>query len=317
MARKAKKSNVPGYLAIIAVICLIGALWLSAQRSKPADDRSEINQNKDTVPIVETKPTEKSADYVMAPLNSDIKKIVAQKLLEISPVSRDTVLSAASQSSSREDAVYQTVNDYSFAFDYLGSRYVVAADYSGGEHCCFNWYAFTLDSRNLLTEVKPDAAISEMGNVYPEGEQNLVKKNGNLYLALADDRFAYYCGSYAGSPLINRYFLISDNRLILKNNDFKDEFLKAAQDSEKELEKYYGDPNAKAPDDADILETKCRLLVQRTADYLAVGEDAKAWDQFDSLYEKLSPMNPYKTPLGRYAAAGEIKADIAGVFKEP
>jgi hypothetical protein len=242
---------------------------------------------------------------------------VAQKLLEISPVSRDTVLPDALQSSNREQTVYQTVNDYSFAFDYLGSRYVVAADYSGGEHCCFNWYAFTLDSRNLLSEVKPDAAISEMGNVYPEGEQNLVKKNGNLYLALADDRLAYYCGSFAGSPLINRYFLISDNRLILKNDDFKDEFLKAAQDSGKELEKYYNDPAKNTPDDADILETRCRLLVQRTADYLAAGEDAKAWDQFDSLYGKLTPMNPYKTLLGRYATAGEIKADIAGVFKEP
>lgn len=316
MAKKRKKNNFIGYLAIMAVAVGIGVFWL-AEQSKPVTKQAEIGEIKETVPVIETKPAPAGGDYAMAPLNSDLKKIVAQKLLDISSVYRDMIVPPGSPADYTRDLANQTVNDYSFAFDYQNSRYVVAADYSGGEHCCFDWHVFTLDSRNSLSEMAGDGAISQMGNVYPEGERNLVKKNGNLYLTLVDDRFAYYCGSYSGSPFINRYFLISGDKLVLKNGDFKDEFSKAAQEDEKELADYYSGPSQSAPADSGVLESRCRLLVERTANYLAAGENAKAWDGFEELYAKLSPMNPFKTALGRYAAAFEIKADIADAFKEP
>jgi len=77
--------------------------------------------------------------------------------------------------------------------------------------------------------VPADADIAEMGNVYPEGETNLVQKTETLYLVLADDRFSYYCGSYTESPIIMRYFLIDEDKLILANTDFRNEFADAAK----------------------------------------------------------------------------------------
>lgn len=245
----------------------------------------------------------------MAAVGEDVRTMIAEALLDESSIYREMSVAAAPDARA---AALDSVNNYSFAFDYRGQRYVVAADYSGGEHCCFGWYIFTLDNGKNLKRISSPAVLADTGNVYPEGKDNLVEKNGNLYLKLIDDRFMYYCGSYQQSPLIWRYFLVSKDSLVQKNEDFKNEFIKAAEDSARELEQYYNTASPASGD--DLSAAKCRLFVERAANYIAAGEREKAFEGFEKLYQQLEPMNPYLPAEKRFAAPSEIKADILEKF---
>ncbi len=312
MGRKAKKrSNFGFYFVVILAFLALGCFWYYFGHKKSfIQPAPPVEQSKQEVPVVETPVKNGAKTYVMAGLNDDVKKLLVAKLLEVSPVYRELGSSAANDARA---AAAETVDNYSFAFDYRGERYVITADYSGGEHCCFGWYAFTLDAQNLLKEVPASVSMADMGSVYPEGEENLVEKNGNLYLKVADDRFMYFCGSYQDSPMIDRYFLISNGKLTAQNEDFKDEFVKAALTDERDLEKYYNTSKTAFPD-TDLPTVRCRLFTERAANYLAAGESAKAWEGLDVLYSKLTPLNPYRPADSRFDTPAEIKADIISRF---
>lgn len=293
-----------------AIAVLIVVLWQlfsgDTETAQPGDSQT-APENPVTEIRTETE-AEKPAGplYAEANLNSDVKKKITDKLMEISPVFRDSGADA--------DYARNVVDNNSFAFDYDDRRYIVAADYSGGAHCCFGWHVFTLDSRNNLNEIKPDAPIATGGDFGPvNAKTNLAEKNGRLYLVLGDDRFAYYCGSFAGSPMLDRYFLIEDGKLTLGNGDFKNEFLAKAENYDKELAEKYLNLSSKM--DRDGAEARCFLLVNRTANYHLAGSP-KAWDDFDSLFNKLVPVNPYKVKEGRFITAPEMKKDIRETMDE-
>lgn len=310
MGRKAKnKSNAGFYLIVIIGVAALGLYWQFFGAEKKLDQPlPSVEVPKKEAPVVQTPAKTGEKTYSMAGLNDDVKKLLVAKLLSVSPVYRELGLSAVDEARA---AASETVDNYSFAFDYRGSRYIVSADYTGGEHCCFGWYAFTLDAQNILNLVSSTVSMADMGNVYPEGEDNLVEKDGNLYLKLADDRLMYFCGSFQDSPMIYRYFQLADGKLTEKNQDFKSEFIQAAQKNELDLEKYYNTSKNSYPD-TDLPAVRCRYFAERAANYLAAGESDKAWEGFDALYAKLVPMNPYRPANARFATPQEIKTDIQG-----
>lgn len=315
MGRKPKKkSNLAAIFVLLFLTLLIVAFWYffldsgkSEEVTKPAEDNSTKVEEIKT----ETKKTD-GKKYEIAALDSDVKTALIDKLLEISPTYQAMAqlkeIPAGANAASERDFARQIVDYYSFAFDYQGKRYIVAADYSGGAHCCFDWYVFTLDSQNQLKRVMPSERIATGGNVPPDskGASNLIEKNNNLYLTLSDDRFAYYCGSYADLPIVNRYFLVSGDKLILRNEDFKEEFLIAAQENQNKLEKYFS--GSGKTDNEGGSSVRCVLLVQRTANYVLAGKNNQAWDDFETLVKKSSPINPNFGD--EYATAEQLKKDI-------
>jgi hypothetical protein len=308
MGRKAKKKNQAGfYLAVIAAAAGLGLYWHFFGTQKKLDQPlMPVEAPAKEVPVVNAPAKTGEKTYSMAGLNDDIKKLLVAKLLAASPVYREMGASAINDARA---AATDAVDNYSFAFDYRGSRYIVSADYTGGEHCCFGWYAFTLDAQNILNPVSSTVSMADMGNVYPEGEDNLVEKDGNLYLRLADDRLMYFCGSFQDSPMIYRYFQLADGKLVAKNEDFKEEFIKAAEKNEEDLNRYYN-TSKNSNLDTNLPSARCRYFTERTANYLAANESGKAWDGFDALYAKLTPMNPYRPADARFATPQEIKTEI-------
>jgi len=308
MGRKQKKRNYAGfYFAIILAASGLGLYWHFFGTQKKLDQPSmPVEAPVKEAPVVKTPAKAGEKTYSMAGLNDDIKKLLVAKLLAVSPVYSELGASAINDARA---AATDTVDNYSFAFDYQGSRYIVVADFTGGEHCCFGWYAFTLDAQNILNPVPSAVSLADMGNVYPEGEDNLVEKNGNLYLKLADDRFMYFCGSFQDSPVIYRYFQLADGKLVAKNEDFKEEFVKAAEKNEEDLGKYYNTSENSYPD-TDLPSVRCRYFTERTANYLAANESGRAWDGFDALYAKLAPMNPYRPADARFATPQDIRTEI-------
>ncbi len=315
MARKRKKNFLGVYLLIAALLLAVAGFWYFFLRRETAknlpDAPAEPPALKEAA-IEEKTPEPDKKLYAMANVSAEIVSRIADKLLSISPaykeLASENIGPMPAGAADVRDLAEQAANDYSFAFDYDGRRYIVTADYSGGAHCCFGWYVFTLDPQNNLDLVPANADIAEMGNVYPEGEANLAQKDGKLYLALADDRFSYYCGTYAESPAVMRYFLIEPVGLTMANADFSDAFTVEAQRDDAALKTYYNSSLVSSGDEAKA--ARCKLLVERSANYLLAADASSAWDGFDVLFKKLAPMDPCDPVTGACVTAAQFKKDI-------
>lgn len=277
------------FLTIIVILGIVvsgGVLWLSKQQISP--QFPEIKKPKEIAKdkIVESeKSTE--AIYSMIELSPLIKKKLKNYLLYEKGMKE--------LEKTRPGITESLVSD-SFGFSYKNNKYVVSFDYTGGAHCCFRWFVLRVDENNSLEYIPTNTPIVPIGNFYPQGEENLIEKNGKLYLSSIDDRFSYFCGTYASSPFFNRYFLIEKDKLILSNTDFKKEFINKAIEAENKLWKFYEEVKATSKEEIEkrsySFEYWCPFLVERTVNYIVAREDSKAWENWDEIFDKFSSLSP-------------------------
>lgn len=279
MQRKSKKPNVFVITVLFLCVAAVGIwIWPTSNDQHPGDIVPMESKAQDTTSPLPIQ-TDKAKLYSMAVLSEADKRDLVKKLVAISPIyNADGQPQGPADNEAAAETAKQVVDETAFAFDYGKTRYIVAADYSGGAHCCFGWYVFYRDGGDLK-QATPNQSIATMGNIPPAGEQNLVEKNGKLYMALDDDRFAYVCGSFASSPMVSRYFLVNGNELILANADFKEEFIKDAQTASAKIS------------GTDIAESRCTYLVEETASYLLAGQNGLVESGFAGWHKKAAPVS--------------------------
>lgn len=169
------------------------------------------------------------------------------------------------------------------ALGHGGDRYIFFENWSGGAHCCQDEYVFRLDGDNNL---RPIQILSLL-----DGElssKSIIKKNGFLYLKLMDYRFRYFHTSFAGSPIFYQYLIIDGDQFIVRNGDFREEYIKQAQKNQAQLDDYL--KNTKI-EDLQFSEWS-PLLVEQTVNSLMAGETEKAWSGLDYYFQKFSNISP-------------------------
>ncbi len=156
------------------------------------------------------------------------------------------------------------------SFEYKNNKYIVISEYSGGAHCCFEEYIFMLDTEDNLNLID----TLDLGNA-SISKDNLLYKDGKLYLVVYDDRFAYFHTSYADSYFFKKYYLIEEDKFIINNLDFKEEYLSEATRCKNELNSY---------DPSFGFEPASPYLVCLTANYILAGEEEHAWQELGNIY---------------------------------
>lgn len=168
------------------------------------------------------------------------------------------------------------------ALRHNGDRYIFLQNWTGGAHCCQDEYVFRLDKDDSLRAIEILSLLD--GELSSE---NIIQKNGYLYLKLMDLRFRYFHTSFAGSPVFYQYLIINGDQFIIRNGDFKEEYIKQAKIDQGELDKYLKNTKIEEMQFPDWSP----FLVQQTVNYLMAGESEKAWSEFDSYFQKFSAIS--------------------------
>lgn len=257
--------------------------------------------------------------YSIIDLDDEMKEKLDERLLEVSDLYKEIKENPRDWPGWGPKSAENILNS-SFGLIYKDKKYIFSYDYSGGAHCCFSWYIFKVNEDNYLERIEPTNPQGEKlrvtigGNIGP-GKDNFILKNNKLYLVVVDDRFAYDCGSYVGSPFFKRYFLIEEDKLILNNTDFKEEFIKTAIEDEGGLQDFYERMQLMTPEEIKkemySFDQWCPLLVRRTVNYLVAGEDKKAWENLDETFDKFSSISSELLKLyGKETTPEEIRTLI-------
>jgi len=182
------------------------------------------------------------------------------------------------------------------AFEYKNNKYISVSDYSGGAHCCYSHHIFVLTDKELkLIDI-----------LY--GDTGITTAGDKVYLSKLDDRFDYFYSSHVGSYFFERYFLVDNNKLIESNFDFQSDYLKKADDCDKKLNE--GLQQNKYP------ELLFSNLICRVVNYLIVGENDKAWVNFEDYFNKIKANPKTETYNLKGKDAETIKAEIIDKMKD-
>jgi len=205
------------------------------------------------------------------------------------------------------------------AFEYKDYKYIVFDHYSGGAHCCHDLFAFAIDKDNNISKIElPGGGHSGID------ESNLVVKNGKLYIALVDWRFAYFYTSFADSIAFYRYFLLDGAKLKEDNRPFESEYLKESKEYENKLKalykKYKANPqeyiSSKIRTDAELdmlPEWFSPYLMGAVVNYIMAGQREKAERLYDEYFIKFSSLEQDKVK-SYLKVKDKIKAQIFGEF---
>jgi hypothetical protein len=115
-----------------------------------------------------------------------------------------------------------------WCFSYKDYKYLVINSYTGGAHCCSVGDIFALTPNGDLKFVR--SLISEYAYV---NVASLMIKNNKLYIELP-----YYFGNFFGPSLSGfsgvKYYLLDSDKIIDAHYEFKEEYLKKAEQRSKE-----------------------------------------------------------------------------------
>jgi len=166
------------------------------------------------------------------------------------------------------------------SFEYKNNKYIMISEYSGGAHCCFTTYIFMLDTENNLKLID----TLNLGNTSIKRD-NLLSKSGKLYLLVYDDRFAYFYTPYAGSYFFKKYYLIEEDKLTIKNSDFKEKYISEAIRCKTELNNQFEKlSKGEIATSSFSFELSSPYLVCLTANYILAGEEETAWQELHEIY---------------------------------
>lgn len=115
-----------------------------------------------------------------------------------------------------------------WCFSYKDYKYLVINSYTGGAHCCAFNYIFLLKPGNDLKYVK--SLMTERNYV---DISTLIIKNNKIYIKF-NIYLGYFLGPYSSGFTIVDYYLINDDKIIDAHYEFKEEYLKKAEQRSKE-----------------------------------------------------------------------------------
>jgi len=187
---------------------------------------------------------------------------------------------------------------------YEDNYYIFLQEWTGGAHCCYPEYVFMLNKNNELKFIKE----LKFGDDSSFSKDNFIEKDGNLYIRFTDSRFRYFHACFACSFFFDQYLLVDGENFIVRNFDFKDEFIKKAEQCENKLSDYLKEDSKEFRDLGDWSP----VLTCKAVNYLLAGERKKAWEDFDSYFEKL-PNNDFMRDSVRVSSEEfklEIKKDL-------
>jgi hypothetical protein len=174
-----------------------------------------------------------------------------------------------------------------WCFSYKDYKYVVINSYTGGAHCCSVSDIFALTPNGDLKFVR--SLISEYAYV---DVASLMIKNNKLYIELP-----YYFGNFFGPSLSGfnavKYYLLDDDKIIDANYEFKEEYLKKAEQRSKECF------NKEEPDITCIGEV--------VYDYLMAGEEKIAQETAEKFFNKFPDI---KDDMGNKITLEEFMKEV-------
>ncbi len=182
------------------------------------------------------------------------------------------------------------------AFEYKNNKYISISDYSGGAHCCYSYYVFVLTDKELKLVSILDGYIE------------ITTAGDKVYLSKLDDRFDYFYSSHASSYFFKRYFLVDNDKIIESNVDFQTDYLKKAEDCDKELNK--------GLQQNEYSGLSFSNLVCKVVNYLIIGDSDKAWINFEDYFNKIKSNPNSETYELKGKDAGTIKAEIINKMKD-
>lgn len=175
-----------------------------------------------------------------------------------------------------EKQKYTNLNVY----QYKNNRYFVVYKPSGGAFCCFAAYVFSLKDNGSPVLI---ATIGDLeGNInnnkrlmIDSAGMDIIKLGEKLYVKIADGRFHYFLsGGRPSSFDISQYLLIDGEKVVLANQDLKNEFLRSALEIDQDLSSCI---------ENNTCATKLNILSlgEMMANYVLAGEDQKANERID------------------------------------
>lgn len=193
-------------------------------------------------------------------------------------------------------------------------QYWVLGSYSGGAHCCAYYLIFCRPAPG-----QPLKYLKNVGghNGTPRDLQSaFLVRNGRLYFQEYDNRFDYFFSSHAECLLVNfppRYWLLTQDDVVLSNLAFKSSYLAAVPAVERELRQALARRTGKPP---AILkkdyggwmfsDAAGQLLVKRTILLLYTREDTRAWRELAAGVRKY-----YQTDHGLAELTRALKEHLA------
>jgi hypothetical protein len=184
-----------------------------------------------------------------------------------------------------------------WCFSYNDYKYVILEGFTGGAHCCESQYIFV---------VTPNGELKFIRNITTELEaislSSLVFKNGKLYIKLTDSRFEYFFGPHPSAFYVDQHFLIDGEKMILDNSEFKEEYIKKAEEKTKDCFEVKN-----WEEQAPIL-----CIGELVVNYLLAGEEETAWkiaEEFFNEFPDVKDADGNKITLEEFRK--EIKARLA------
>jgi hypothetical protein len=194
-----------------------------------------------------------------------------------------TVIRGRTKLVETESGLYETAALYRFA----GAYHLVVAEYTGGAHCCGQYYVFGRTAEDRTWRYL-GATGAENGGPSPAWNV-IVLKDGRLYLQEMDNRFDYFHACHACSLLGNmgpQYSLLTPTGLVPDDGPFRKRYLELAAEADAAVAV---EANGRSKKPRAILDAPAKgieaafvddlgqLLVKRTVFYLRAGEDERAW----------------------------------------
>jgi hypothetical protein len=174
-----------------------------------------------------------------------------------------------------------------WCFSYKDHKYLVINSYTGGAHCCSVSDIFALTPNGDLKFVR--SFISEYAYV---DVASLMIKNNKLYIELP-----YYFGNFFGPSLSGfsgvKYYLLDSDKIIDAHYEFKEEYLKKAEQKSKECF---------SKEESDIT-----CIGEVVYNYLMAGEEKIAQETAEKFFNKFSDI---KDDMGNKITLEEFMKEV-------
>lgn len=188
-------------------------------------------------------------------------------------------------------------NPYLSCFYFKNSGYVKIKFYGGKYLKCKIYYFNSEGEIKVIYQAKDESA-----NCY------LFISNHKLYLR-EDLYFNYFLGGpYAEEFSVSKFYLIDKDKIIPRNSDFEEYYLKRIG----ELEKYIFEDNSSRPDD------KLLFLAEATYNYHLIKKDKIAQEKIDEFFKKYPKVKPWwlRWDPERYVTREDFENYMKDLFSE-
>jgi hypothetical protein len=182
-----------------------------------------------------------------------------------------------------------------WCFTFQNNRYVILTTYSGGAHCCTSNFIFFITPTNELKII--EEIITELYNITPS---SLLFKSGKLYINVKGYNIGYILGSYLTNFPIELYYLIDGSKISLVISEFKEEYLKKAEEINKEV-----------MNNGNLSEAGEAVM-----NYLLAGEEKKAWEAAEKFFAKFPNLiNEISEKTGKKITLEDLKEEFKKEIK--